>query len=62
MPTTLPISYSGATAAPPTGIGSLRPVWLLVAWVILMFSIGALADPNAMSEAPTDWSRLAVTF
>jgi hypothetical protein len=62
MPTALPISYSVAIAAPPTLIGSLRPVWLLVAWTILMFSLGALADPDAKTAVPDDPFRSLMIF
>jgi hypothetical protein len=62
MPTDLPISFSRAIAAPPTSVGSLRPIWLLVVWTILMFSIGAFADPKATMEVPTGVLLLAVTF
>lgn len=62
MPTALPISYSAAIAAPPTLTGSLRPVWLLVAWTILMFSIGAFADPDAKTAVPDDPFQLLMAF
>ncbi len=62
MPTALPISYSGAIVAPPTLTGSLRPVWLLIAWTTLMFAMGAFADPSAKIAVPDDPFQLLVTF
>jgi hypothetical protein len=62
MPTALPISYVGALVGPPTLSGSLRPVWLLVAWTVLMFSLGAFADPGARTEVPDDPFQLLMAF
>lgn len=62
MPTALPISYVGAIVAPPTLIGSLRPVWLLVVWTVLMLSIGAFADPGVKTEMPDDPLQLLMAF
>jgi hypothetical protein len=61
MPTALPISYSAEIGVPPKATGSLRPVWLIVIWALVMLLMGALANPDA-ETGPTDPLQLLMAF
>ncbi len=51
MPTALPMTYSAAIIAPPKPIGSLRPVWFIIVWAMVMLLLGALANPDVETSA-----------
>jgi hypothetical protein len=61
MPTALPIPYCVAIAGAPERAGSLRPVWLLVTWALVMLLMGALANPDA-ETGPKDPFQLLMVF
>jgi hypothetical protein len=61
MPTALPTSYSVVIAGAPQRTGSLRPVWLLVTWALVMLLMGAFANPDA-ETGPKDPLQLLMVF
>lgn len=61
MPTALPMTYSAAIIVPPKAFGSLRPVWLIVIWAMVMLSLGALANPHTETE-PVDPLQMLMIF
>jgi hypothetical protein len=61
MLTALPISYSAEIVVPPKPTGSLRPVWLIVIWALVMLLMGAFANPDA-ETGPADPLQLLMVF
>ena len=61
MTAALPISYSAEIACPPKPIFSLRPVWLIVTWTLVMLLIGAFANPDTVT-GPVDPLQLLMVF
>jgi len=61
MPTALPVLYSAEIASPPKPIGSLRPVWLIAIWALIMLLMEAFANPDA-GTGPTDPLQLLLFF
>ena len=62
MPTSLPTTYSGVIVTPTTIVDSLRPIWLLVAWTIVMFSMSTFTDRDVTDSISNDPSQLAMPF
>jgi hypothetical protein len=61
VPTAIPISHAAKIAAPARSIGSLRPVWLIVIWVLVMLLMGAVANPDT-ATGPADPQQLGMAF
>jgi hypothetical protein len=55
------MTYSTTIVAPPRASGSLRPVWLIVIWAMVMLSLGAVANPNT-ETGPVDPLQLLMIF
>jgi hypothetical protein len=62
MPTALPIPYATKIVGPPKFTDSLRPVWLIVIWAIVMFWLGTFADKAAETGAMIDPFQLLMAF
>ncbi len=61
MPTALPISHAAKITVPARPIGSLRPVWLIVIWALVMLLMGAVANPDT-ATGPADPQQLGMVF
>jgi hypothetical protein len=61
MPTALPIPYSAEIVAPSKTIGSLRPIWLIIIFVLVMLLMGVFANRDT-ETGPADPLQLLMLF